>query len=110
MADENDPVIDELKAEPIESPNNIADFLKSIEDQDLVSAEKKFNDMVGDRLQDTLDQAKARIAASIYGDAEVQAAKDEVENEMLADEDGEEIEDEDLVELPDDDKEDSNET
>ena len=61
MSDEdlqNDPVIDQLEAEPIEAPNPIADFLKSVEDQDFVEAEKQFNDMVGDRLQDTLDQAR----------------------------------------------------
>jgi len=88
MADENDPVIDQIEAEPIEAPNPIADFLKSVEDQDFTSAEKQFNDMVGDRLQDTIDQAKARIAASIYGDKELQDAMDEVEQEF---EDEEEV-------------------
>lgn len=93
MADENDPVIDEIEAEPIEAPNPIADFLKSVEDQDFTSAEKQFNDMVGDRLQDTIDQTKARIAASIYGDDELQSAMDEVEQEA---EDEEEPENDEL--------------
>ena len=88
--DNNDPVIDEFQAEPIVSPNPIADFLKSVETQDLVNAEKQFNDMVGDRLQNTIDQAKTRIAQSIYGEDELKAAQDEVSDEQAAD-----LEDED---------------
>ena len=94
MSDEdlqNDPVIDQLEAEPIEAPNPIADFLKSVEDQDFVEAEKQFNDMVGDRLQDTLDQARTRIASAIYGDEELEAAVAEVEGEEIEDTEEEEL-------------------
>ena len=71
MSEVQDPVIDELEAEPIQTNSGpIEDFLKAIEDQNFTQAERQFNDIVGDRLQDTLDQAKARIAASIYNEVE----------------------------------------
>ena len=97
MSDE-DVVVGEVAADPIETPENpIVDFLKSVEDQNFVSAEKQFNDMVGDRLQDTLNQAKMRIAQTIYGEEEVDAVQDE-----LADEEIDLEEPEDEVELTDD--------
>lgn len=46
--------------------NDINDFLDAIDKKDFTTAGKQFNDMVSDRLQDTLDQAKARIAGQIY--------------------------------------------
>jgi hypothetical protein len=46
--------------------NDINDFLDAINKQDFTKAGKQFDDMVSDRLQDTLDQAKARIAGQIY--------------------------------------------
>jgi len=104
MSDDNDPVIDQLEAEPIEAPNPIADFLKSVEDQDFTSAEKQFNDMVGDRLQDTLDQARTRIATAIYGDEELEAAAAEVEGEEV---EGEEVEDEEVEDELTDDEQDA---
>lgn len=71
MSEVQDPVIDELEAEPIQTNSGpIEDFLKAIEDQNFTQAERQFNDIVGDRLQDTLDQAKARIAASIHSEVE----------------------------------------
>ncbi len=50
--------------------NDINDFLDAIDKKDFTTAGKQFNDMVSDRLQDTLDQAKARIAGQIYDKAE----------------------------------------
>jgi hypothetical protein len=83
MADE-DVVVGEVGADPIETPENpIVDFLKSVEDQDFVSAEQQFNSMVGDRLQNTLDQAKMRIAQTIYGEEEVDAVQDELSDEEV---------------------------
>ena len=68
MSEENT-LIDELQAEPIQTDSKpIEDFLKAVEDQNFTQAERQFNDLIQDRLQDTLDQTKARIAASI-GDA-----------------------------------------
>ena len=109
MADE-DVVVAEVEAPPIEPNNPIADFLNSVEGQEFTTAEKQFNDMIGDRLQAQLDQAKAAIAGQIYGQAEVDAARAEVEGEMdLEDEevvdgtlDDLDIEPEDEVELTDD--------
>lgn len=104
MADE-DVVVAEVDAPPIEPNNPIADFLKSVEDQNYTSAEQQFNDMVNDRLQDQMDQAKVKIATAIYGEEEIEAAEAEVQAEL----DDEELDDEefdfepeDEVELTDD--------
>lgn len=77
-----DPVVAEVGAEPIENNNPIEDLLKSIESQDYTSAESQFNDLIGDRLQDTLDQAKVRIASSIFNG-------EEPEEESESEEEGE---------------------
>ena len=69
--------------------NPIQDMIGSIETGDYNNAEKQFNSLVGDRLQDALDQAKVRIAQSVFGEEEVEAAIDEVESEE--NEDDEEI-------------------
>ena len=66
MSNEEDIIVAEIDAPPIESPNPIADFLDSVETKDFVSAEKEFNDLINDRLYDTLDQAKIKIAQSLY--------------------------------------------
>jgi len=82
MSEVQDPVIDELEAEPIQTNSGpIEDFLKAIEDQNFTQAERQFNDIVGDRLQDTLDQAKARIAASIYNEVEDEEPEDDEDGE-----------------------------
>jgi hypothetical protein len=88
-------VVAEVEAAPIENNNPIADLLKSIEGEDFNTAETQFNDLIGDRLQDTLDQAKVRIASSIYNGEE----PEQEESEENLDIDAElevEIEDEDL--------------
>jgi len=95
MADE-DVIVAEVEAPPIEPNNPIADFLKSVEDQKYTDAEKQFNDMVTDRLQTQMDQAKMKIASAIYGDEEVEAAQDEVATE-IGDLTQEDDEDEDIV-------------
>ena len=62
MSEENT-LIDELQAEPIQTDSKpIEDFLKAVEDQNFTQAERQFNDLIQDRLQDTLDQTKARIS------------------------------------------------
>jgi hypothetical protein len=104
MADE-DVVIGEVEADPIETPENpIVDFMKSVEDQKYTDAQKQFNDMINDRLQTQLDQARTKIAASIYGEEELDAAMSEVEDdEEIEDEDIEyDEEPEDEIELTDD--------
>ena len=80
MSEENT-VIDELQAEPIQTDSKpIEDFLKAVEDQNFTQAERQFNDLIQDRLQDTLDQTKARIAASI-GDTSEPEFEPETESE-----------------------------
>ena len=80
---DDDVVIGEVGADPIDTllNNPIADFLKSVEDQNFVGAENQFNDMVTDRLQDAMDQAKIKIATNLYGEEEVEAAQQEVDAE-----------------------------
>jgi hypothetical protein len=81
MSEENT-LIDELQAEPIQTDSKpIEDFLKAIEDQNFTQAERQFNDLIQDRLQDTLDQTKARIAASI-GDTSEYEFEPESESEL----------------------------
>ena len=46
--------------------NDINDFINAIQDKDFTKAGGQFDDMVSDRLQDAMDQAKARIAGQIY--------------------------------------------
>lgn len=77
-----DPVVAEVGADPIENNNPIEDLLNSIQSQDYTSAESQFNDLIGDRLQNTLDQAKVRVAASIYNgeESEEQGAESEEED------------------------------
>jgi len=107
MADE-DVVVGEVAADPIETPTNpIVDFMKSVEDQNFTSAEKQFNDMIGDRLQDALDQAKVKIAQSIYGGEADDMVEPEEDEDFIDDtEEGTlddfDIEPEDEVELTDD--------
>lgn len=81
MSEENT-LIDELQAEPIQTDSKpIEDFLKAVEDQNFTQAERQFNDLIQDRLQDTLDQTKARIAASI-GDTSEYEFEPESESEL----------------------------
>jgi hypothetical protein len=81
MSEENT-LIDELQAEPIQTDSKpIEDFLKAVEDQNFTQAERQFNDLIQDRLQDTLDQTKARIAASI-GDTSEPEFEPESESEL----------------------------
>lgn len=96
MSQEQDTIIDQLEAEPIQTDSQpIEDFLKAIEDQNFTQAERHFNDIVGDRLQDTLDQAKARIAASIHDEPEVE---DSEEDDDVGDEDDIDLEDDEVEE------------
>ena len=78
-----DPVVAEVGAEPIENNNPIEDLLKAIETQDYTSAESQFNDLIGDRLQDTLDQAKVRIASGVFNGAEESEESEEVGEEEV---------------------------
>lgn len=88
MTDEvNDPVV--------QSKLDIDDFIKAIETQNFVQAERQFGDLLGQRISDALDQSKARIASQVFGD------DDDDEEEDISDE---EIED-GLEEIDDDEEE-----
>lgn len=88
MTDEvNDPVV--------QSKLDIDDFIKAIEAQNFVQAERQFGDLLGQRISDALDQSKARIASQVFGD------DDDDEEEDISDE---EIED-GLEEIDDDEEE-----
>ena len=101
MLPDDDVVVGEVESDPIEAPNPIEDFLNSVEGQDFVSAERQFNDMIGDRLQNAMDQAKVKIASSMYGmEDEEPEVEEPVEDELDAVEDL--IDDEEEVELTDD--------
>lgn len=66
--------------------NRIDDFIKAIEKQDFTSAEKDFNDMIGDRMQTALDQAKVSVASQMYNDEEPEEVEEpESENDELDD-------------------------
>ena len=80
------------------SKEAINDFLKAVETQNFVQAERQFDSLVTARLNDTLDQARVKIASSIFND-ESQEDDDEEEVEIS----DEEIED--ALEKLDDDEE-----
>lgn len=82
---DDDVLTAEVYADPIDAPNPIADLLSAIESGEYNDAEHAFNDIIGDRLQDTLDQTKVRIADQIFN----------AENE-LEDDDDLDFDDDDL--------------
>ena len=90
MADE-DVIIDEIEAEPIQTASGaIGDLINYISNQDFVSAESQFNDLVGSRLQDTLDQARIKISDEIFN------AQQDLEDEDDLDLSDIDLDDEDL--------------
>lgn len=84
MADE-DVIVAEVEADPIEAPNPIRDLLQSIEDGQYTDAEQAFNDIIGDRVQDKLDQEKVRIADEIFNGAEPEDESEEIEDDETLD-------------------------
>tara|TARA_B100000768_G_scaffold93566_1_gene87544 strand:+ start:33548 stop:33823 length:276 start_codon:yes stop_codon:yes gene_type:complete len=67
---DNDVIVDEIKSEDAEpivtGSNGIEDLIDAIGSEDFGTAETCFNDLVGSRLSDTLDQAKIKVADSIF--------------------------------------------
>jgi len=94
MADE-DVIVAEVEADPIENNNPIEDLINHIQNKEYTDAEQAFNDIIGDRLQDTLDQAKMRIANSMYNDDQ------EVDDEEYEFDDDTELEADDFDEEDD---------
>ena len=73
--------VDNAPEAEISAQDRISDMIAAAIDGDYVNATNQFNDILGDRVTDALDQEKVRIAAAIYGDEEVEAAIDELEDE-----------------------------
>ena len=111
--------------ENVANKKNMPDGVETIEDlvrhsldQDYNKANKVFGDLMSDKLNTVLDQAKMKIAGQIYnGDPEDEEAiedeedienEEEVEGEEETEETDDEIEDEDLEvpeEIEDEDEE-----
>jgi len=71
-----------------EQTNPIEDLVQAAMNQDYTAASDIFDDVMGEKMADALEQEKIAVASSVYGD-------DEIEDEDLEDDDIE-IDDEDL--------------
>lgn len=80
---------------------SIEDFIDQISSKDFTSAQNTFGDVMRDRMQDALDQEKAALAGTLFGEEE-EVDEDDDQLEMDFDEDDEELEDESAAESSDD--------
>ena len=88
---DRDELIGEVEADPVEvSSNAMGEFLDAIQGQNFTQAERHFNDMMMDRIQDSLEQRKVQIASKMFG------------SESEDDDDEEEFDDDELLDLSDD--------
>lgn len=78
------------------SEHNTEDLVQSIFDQNYTAATEIFNDMVGQKMQDALEQEKIAVAGQIYNGEEP-----EEDDDLEFDEEDLEFDEEDL-ELDDD--------
>lgn len=77
MADE-DVIVGEVEADPIETNNPIEDFLDAVQDQNFTQAKTFFDDVLNDRLQDAIDQKKVAVSQSVYGTQDdIETSEDE---------------------------------
>lgn len=108
---DRDELVGEVEADPIEvSSNAMGEFLDAIQGQNFTQAERHFNDMMMDRIQDSLEQRKVQIASQMFnGDDEEEDESDPEDDELLdlSDDEIEELFDE--VEDEDDDEEEDEE-
>jgi hypothetical protein len=89
---ERNELVGEVGADPVEvSSNAMGEFLDAIQGQNFTQAERHFNDMMMDRIQDSLEQRKVQIASQMFGS--------EPEDE---EEDDEEFDEDELLDLSDD--------
>jgi hypothetical protein len=77
MMDET--IVAQVEADPIENNNPIEDLLNHIQTQQYTDAEQAFNDIIGDRLQDKLDQAKIRIADQMFNAQQEEDGEEDLE-------------------------------
>ena len=79
--------------------NPIEDLVQAAINQDFTAAADIFNDVMGEKMSDALEQQKIAVASSIYGDSEIEDEdlEDDVEidDEDLEFDDEEDLEDED---------------
>ena len=78
MADD-DVMVAQVEADPIEPNNRIADLLAAIEKENHLDAEKSFSDLIGDRLSTALDQRKVSLAQSVFNNEPETAEAEEEE-------------------------------
>lgn len=71
--------------------SNIEDLINSVMDQDFANAGPTFNEIMQQKLADSLDQEKIKVAGVVFND----------EEEFEDDEDLEEISDEEIAEIID---------
>lgn len=95
----DDTVVAEVEADPIEPNNPIADLLSSIEAGEYNAAESQFTDLLGDRLQDAMDQKKAEVASRIFNQNSeiVDDTEDQLELDLDAFEDELDADDENVA-------------
>jgi len=108
MADD-DVMVAQVEADPIEPNNRIADLLAAIEKENHLDAEKSFNDLIGDRLSTALDQRKVSLAQSVFNnepetaeaeeeELDIDISDDEFEAELDALETSDETDEEEYLE------------
>ena len=73
--------------------NPIEDMIQATLDQNYTAAAEIFNDQIGLKMQDALEQEKMGIASRIYAGADGNAEDDDY---VVADPDAEDVEDEEL--------------
>jgi len=89
---DRDELIGEVEADPVEvSSNAMGEFLDAIQGQNFTQAERHFNDMMMDRIQDSLEQRKVQIASKMFGSESEEESEDE-----------EDFDDDELLDLSDD--------
>ena len=82
MTDDNEVEYDEVDmgdqgiVDMDKEAHKIEDFVNAIQNKKYTEAEAQFNDLIGDRLQQRLDQAKVDVASRIH-DAEQEIEDDE---------------------------------
>lgn len=86
--------------------NPVADLVDAIADQNFNRAKEHFDSLLGDRMNDALDQEKIVVADQIFNDVDPDAIDDDIEDEEIEAELDDEVEEEDEEVIEDEDDED----
>lgn len=90
---ERNELVGEVGADPVEvSSNAMGEFLDAIQGQNFTQAERHFNDMMMDRIQDSLEQRKVQIASQMFGSEPEDEEDDDVDEDELLDLSDDELE------------------